>query len=179
MPWDRLNIILYLKGCIYERMGQHEQAEECYKLSCKGETEPGQAHFYNDPQPDKLFYIGLSLQKLDHSEKAKALFRKLIEYGADHLSDKVEIDYFAVSLPDLLVFEQDLSVRNQIHCHYMMGLGYLGLGENKKAQDQFNHVLELDINHQGALIHKKFIKSPFSVEDNGRSQFVNGELKHK
>ena len=175
----RENEIFYLRGCIYERMGQHDQATEWFTLSSKGETEPGQALFYNDPQPDKLFYIGLALQKLGDDKRAFALFGKLIQYGADHLNDKVVIDYFAVSLPDLLIFEQDLSVRNQIHCHYMMGLGYLGLCENKKAQEQFNHVLELDINHQGALIHKKFIKGPFGVEKKDRSQFVNDELKHK
>ena len=40
------------------------------------------------------------------------------------------MDYFAVSLPDFLVFDDDLNGRNRIHCQYMAALGYLGLGES-------------------------------------------------
>ena len=47
------------------------------------------------------------------------------------------MDYFAVSLPDFLVFEDDLDRRNRIHCHYMMALGYLGLGERGQAETHF------------------------------------------
>jgi tetratricopeptide (TPR) repeat protein len=173
------NDIFYLKGCIYENMGKSETAKEWFTLACTGETDPGQAIFYNDQQPDKIFYIGLALQKLGYYEKADALFRKLIRYGADHLIDAVQIDYFAVSLPDLLVFEQSLSLKNQIHCYYIMGLGYLGLGENKKAQEQFDHVLELDINHQGAWIHNKLSDDPSYFPNKSHSQLLNGELKQK
>lgn len=173
------NDLSYLKGCIYESTGQLDEANKWFTLSSKGETEPGQAIFYNDQQPDKLFYIGLALQKLGNDENANTLFSKLIRHGAEHLNDVVRIDYFAVSLPDLLVFEQDLSIRNQIHCHYMMGLGYLGLGENKKAQEQFDFVLNLDLNHQGARTHKKSIIDRPQTTSKSHSQLINGELKQK
>jgi hypothetical protein len=65
----------------------------------------------------------------------------------------VKIDYFAVSLPNFLVFEDDLNRRNAVHCHYMMGLGYLGLQELDQARAHFVQVLEMDVNHQGAMIH--------------------------
>jgi len=66
------------------------------------------------------------------------------------------MDYFAVSLPTFLVFDEDLNQRNRIHCHYMMGLGHLGLGHGTEAQSQFDQVLALEANHQGALIHRTF-----------------------
>lgn len=175
----RENDIFYLKGCVYESMKNRAKAKEWLTLACKGETDPGQAIFYNDQQPDKIFYIGLALQKLGYNEKAEALFRKLIRYGVEHVNDTVQIDYFAVSLPDLLVFEQDLSLKNQIHCHYIMGLGYLGLGEYKKAEEQFGHVLELDINHQGAWTHNKLAVDPSYLALKFPSQIGNGELKQK
>jgi tetratricopeptide (TPR) repeat protein len=175
----RENDIFYLKGCVYENMGNSIKAKEWFTMACNGETDPGQAIFYNDQQPDKIFYIGLALQKLGHYEKAEAVFRKLIHYGVEHINDNVQIDYFAVSLPDLLVFEQNLSLKNQIHCHYIMGLGYLGLGENKKAHEQFAHVLELDINHQGARIHNKMAIDPTYIANKLHSQIANGELKQK
>lgn len=67
--------------------------------------------------------------------------------------DDVTIDYFAVSLPDFLVFEDDLNGRNKVHCFFMMCLGHLGLQQFEKARTLFSRVLELDVNHQGARVH--------------------------
>jgi glutaminase len=68
------------------------------------------------------------------------------------------MDYFAVSLPDFLVFDEDLSRRNRLHCHYMMALGYLGLG-NDAAVQQLAEVLALDVNHQGATLHLSLLQN--------------------
>ncbi|HNW53103.1 MAG TPA: hypothetical protein PKN21_02490, partial [Bacteroidales bacterium] len=54
------------------------------------------------------------------------------------------------SLPDLLIWDEDLDRRNQINSRYLMGLGLLGLGETEKAKEQLSLVLEMDCNHQGA-----------------------------
>ncbi|MDR1601393.1 MAG: hypothetical protein LBS42_03090, partial [Tannerella sp.] len=80
--------------------------------------------------------------------KAISCFHKLINHGEKHLFDDCRIDYFAVSLPDLAIWEDDLNVRNRIHCYYVMGLGHLGLGHTDKAKEFFDKVLEPDINHQ-------------------------------
>lgn len=74
----------------------------------------------------------------------------------NHLFDDVKIDYFAVSLPDFLVFEEDLNKRNVIHCRFMRGLGLLGLGLEAEAAEQFDLAIALDCNHQGAIVHKRF-----------------------
>lgn len=59
----------------------------------------------------------------------------------------MRIEYFAVSLPDFLIFEEDLNIRNQAHCYYLIGLGKLGLGKLEEADAAFKRVLELDVNH--------------------------------
>ena len=76
------------------------------------------------------------------------------------MHDAIRLDYFAVSLPDLLVFDADLNLRNKIHCLYVQGLGHLGLGNGhlEKAEEYFEEVLKLDVNHQGALIHKNMVR---------------------
>ncbi len=81
--------------------------------------------------------------------KLEAVSISLINHGEQHLFDHVKIDYFAVSLPDLLIWEDDLNLRNQIHCNLVMGLGYLGLNDRKTAERFLGKVRELDINHQG------------------------------
>lgn len=62
------------------------------------------------------------------------------------------MDYFAVSLPNFLVFEDDLTQRNHIHCFYLIALGNLGLGETGKAVRSLDEVLERDPNHLGATL---------------------------
>ena len=59
------------------------------------------------------------------------------------------MDYFAVSLPDLLIWEDSLDLKNEIHCKYMLALGYYGLGEKEKAKRFAIEVESLDNNHQG------------------------------
>ena len=132
-------------------------AHRYYRMAARGISEPVQAVFYNDPQPDKIFYQGLAWLKLKNPQRATAIFKSLISFGEEHICDSISIDYFAVSLPGLSVFDADLNLLNKIHCYYLMALGNLGLGKEyaAKAANFFAQVLELDKNHQGVLTHKK------------------------
>ncbi len=149
------NDIHYWMGCAFEGLKNPEKAKNYWKKASIGLSEPSAAIFYNDQQPDKIFYQGLALLKLDKENEANICFNNLFNYGKEHLNDEVKIDYFAVSLPDLLIWEDDLKKRNIIHCHYLMGLGYLGLNDIIKSQKELNVVLNLDAYHIGALIHIK------------------------
>jgi hypothetical protein len=92
--------------------------------------------------------------KLGNDQEAKRRFNKLVDFAEKHLFDHVKIDYFAVSLPDFLVFEDNLDKRNEVHCRYMRGLGLIGLGHKRQAEAELDEVIRLDSNHQGARIHK-------------------------
>src|SRR6266536_5938867 len=151
------NDIHYLQGCAYEGLGMIKEAMEKFIQATIGISEPVQAIFYNDSQPDKILYQGLAWIKLGESSKAKNIFERLIQFGYEHKHDEIKIDYFAVSLPDLLVFDQDLNLKNKIHCEYLIGLGKLGIGKLSAAEKELNEVLQLDINHQGAAIHLQLI----------------------
>ncbi|MCD8291142.1 MAG: DUF5107 domain-containing protein [Prevotella sp.] len=148
------NNILYYKGEAFRGLGKDEEAIDCFQKATIGSSEPQQAFFYNDPQPDNIFYQGLAWRALGEEDKARSCFHKLIRHGEKHLFDRCRIDYFAVSLPDLAIWEEDLDKRNLIHCNYVMGLGYLGLQETNKAIVFLDKVRDLDINHQGGQIHR-------------------------
>jgi len=101
--------------------------------------------------PDMIFYQGLAQRQLGRADAARQIFQKLVDYGQIHLDDDVKIDYFAVSLPTFLVFNEDLAQRHRAHCQYMIGLGQLGLGNSAAAHLHFDRVLALDANHQARL----------------------------
>ncbi|BBI32682.1 DUF5107 domain-containing protein [Cohnella abietis] len=147
------NNIFYYLGCAYEGLNLAEQADNSFRIASQGLEEPTSAMYYNDQPPDMIFYQGLAWLKLENAKEAKRRFNKLIDYSEKHLFDEVKIDYFAVSLPDFLVFEDDLNKRNEIHCRYMRGLGLLGLGRREEAAEELVHALRLDGNHLGAFIH--------------------------
>ena len=115
---------------------------EKFKQATEGISEPVQAIFYNDPQPDKIVYQGLAWLKLGHPKKAEKIFHRLIEFADQHFNDEIKIDYFAVSLPDLLVFDTDLNEKNKNHCHYLKGLGELGLKNYTSSANYFKKALQ-------------------------------------
>lgn len=146
----RENDIHYWLGCIYEAKGEIETANTYWEKASQGSSEPTAAIFYNDQHPDKIYYQGLALLKLNRKEEANDRFSRLKTYGETHLNDHIKVDYFAVSLPDLLIWDEDLDRRNEINSRYLIGLGLLGLGQPGQAKVQLNSVLEMDTNHQGA-----------------------------
>jgi tetratricopeptide (TPR) repeat protein len=155
---DRENPIFYFLGLAHEGLGNEGKARECYRRASAGDIEPSSAVYYNDQPPDRIFFQGLAWRKMGQERKAESVFHELAEYGRAHMRDDVRIDYFAVSLPDFLVFEDDLNLRNRVHCHYMKALGLLGLGRRAQAKKELERVLESDAAHGGAVLHKRLIE---------------------
>lgn len=145
------NDFYYFLGCAYAAKGMTDKAKECWEEATKGPQEPAAAMYYNDAKPDKIFYQGLALLKLGRVGEAHGRFYKLVNYGKNHLFENVVMDYFAVSLPDLQIWEGDLNLSNKIHCKYMLALGFYGLGDKCHAERYLAEASQLDKNHLGIL----------------------------
>jgi hypothetical protein len=158
LPGAPENELRYWLGCAHEALGQPVAARQAWQQATMGNSEPAAALFYNDAPPDQIFYQGLAWGKLDSPNQSQTIFGKLFHYGQQHLADEVKLDYFAVSLPDLLIFEDDLSRRNALHCRYLMGLGYMGLGQLPEAKAALMAVLQQDSRHAGAHTHLELLR---------------------
>ena len=80
------------------------------------------------------------------------------------MNDDVKLDYFAISLPDLLIWEEDLQVRNRIHCQYLIGLGALGLNNLQEAEAAFKTVANADLYHLSAHLHQRMTHAAVAVK---------------
>ena len=143
------NDFYYLLGVCHRALGDEAKAREYFEKATLGPTEPAAAMYYNDTKPDKIFYAGLAFRALGDEKKARSYFNRLVDYGKQHLHEQVVMDYFAVSLPDLQVWDGSLDAMNRLHCLYMLALGYAGLADTAHSERYLREAEQMDINHQG------------------------------
>lgn len=156
---DKDNDIHFLMGVAYERMGEKEKAAAEYKLGTLGSDVLSNPMYYNDQPADMSFYQGLCRVKLGDMKGARKKFFALVNYGETHVFDEIGYDYFAVSLPDLQLWNDNLTKRNQAHCWYLSALGKLALSRGKEAESDFDKALDIMPYLFGAIIHKRYAKA--------------------
>ena len=98
------------------------------------------------------YYRALALRALGDENAAVQLLTGLKQYAAAREKAELKIDYFATSLPNFLLFEDDIGQRNHIECVFLCALASLGLGESDRAEEHLRQVLSLDPNHPFARI---------------------------
>lgn len=147
------NDIDYLLGLAYEKLGNNPSAKVHYKLASVGIDQPTDAMFYNDQPADMMFYQGLAYARLGNPSKSLSEFNRMFDFGEKHIHDQVTIDYFAVSLPDFLVFDEDLTLNNTLHCKYLMALGLIGQSNFELGQTYLEECHKLNLSHQGVYFH--------------------------
>ena len=117
----------YLMGCARRMMGDKEKARECFEKATEGSPIPEPVRYYNDQPSDYIYYQGLAFAALGETEKARKSFHQLIIFGEQHIFDRVGYDFFAVSMPELEVYQDDIQKRSDDYCRRMMALGRKGL----------------------------------------------------
>jgi tetratricopeptide (TPR) repeat protein len=149
--------VYYRLGIVQRALGDDEGAVCSLERAVAGDVELAGVMYYNDTPPEMVLYQGLANRALGREEMARARFNKLIDYGERHYFDEVKIDYFAVSLPDLQIFDEDLTKRNKIHCRYLIAMGSYGLGEHDRARKDIEKVLVDDPYHLGAVLLREML----------------------
>jgi hypothetical protein len=96
------------------------------------------------------YYSALALKELGKAAESKELLESIRSYAQAKLTEEVKIDYFATSLPLLLVFDDDLQKRNAWEAKYLEVLAEIGLSNFERARELLRMVLELNAMHIGA-----------------------------
>lgn len=100
---------------------------------------------------DMTFWSARALDRLGRRDEAQALFRQILEYAQELERKTARVEYFATSLPAMLLFEEDLQQRQTITSVFLQAQALLGLGEREKSMQLLQEVLRLDQSHTGAI----------------------------
>ncbi|MBP7960925.1 MAG: DUF5107 domain-containing protein [Caldilineaceae bacterium] len=118
--------VRYWTGKALRALGREDEAVACFEASAH---EAGDFQAMAVTEHSELTYFrGLSLLELGQTEKAKALFEALKSFAQRQRAGKATIDYFATSLPLLLVFEDDLEQTKNHHADRLLALAEQGIG---------------------------------------------------
>ncbi len=135
-------------GCSLTFLGRQKEARDHFRQSAE---QPGDfTEMAVTAHSPLSYYRGLALRELGRVKEADALFRSLLAFAEAKLNERVEIDYFATSLPNLLVFDEDLSARRNADHQLLMALAHHGLGDFRSARASLNAVLSFDRSNQHA-----------------------------
>jgi tetratricopeptide (TPR) repeat protein len=99
---------------------------------------------------EMTYYSALSLERLGRPIAARRLFRELLAYARRLSRERARIDYFATSLPTMLVFEDDLQKRQAISALFLQAQAELGLGRRAAARRLLQRILRRDPSHAAA-----------------------------
>ena len=89
----------------------------------------------------------LALRRLGKKPAADKLLRELLDHARALAKAPAKIDYFATSLPTMLLFEDDLQARQHTTALFLEAQARLGLGQKSRAAALLRAVLKRDPNH--------------------------------
>lgn len=127
----------YFSGVAAEQMGEAELARHFWSAAAAPLTSPG-IHSY---------FQALALKALGREQEADAIFSNLAQFAEQLRQQEARLDYFATSLPNLLLFEDDLERRNRVESLVLSALASHGRGDCAKAIQLLRQALSEDPNH--------------------------------
>jgi hypothetical protein len=123
-------------------MGRENEAREHWaRAAANGDSISWQAYFR-----------AMSLEALGRETEAASLLKDMRAFAEQQMPKEAKIDYFATSLPNLLLFDDDLQRRHQLEHLFIWALAELGLRNTDRARELLNQVLSLDCNHIAAQL---------------------------
>ncbi len=137
--------IHYWLGCALEALGETAMARQHWRRAAtfKGDFQEMSVRAFSE----MTYYSALSWQRLGRKATGVRLLRDLRAHADVLATSEARIDYFATSLPTLLLFDDDLQFRQETTALFLRAQALLGLGRKAQAQRILKTVLRRDPNH--------------------------------
>jgi tetratricopeptide (TPR) repeat protein len=141
---NRSNVYYWL-GVAYEMRDEEAAAHDWWTKAAEtsGDFQEMSVRAYSE----MTYYSANALKRLNKQREARKLLRELVRYARELARSEARIDYFATSLPAMLLFKDDLPKRNRITALFLEAQASIGLGYLRRGHRLLNRVLELDPSH--------------------------------
>ena len=136
-------------GEAYAAQGDTQAARRCWTAAAeaRGDFQEMSVRAFSEMS----YYSALALEKLGRRQAARKLLRALLVHAQELARAPAKIDYFATSLPTMLLFDDDLAARQKTSALFLEAQARLGLGEVARARRLLGTVLKRDSNHPLAV----------------------------
>ncbi len=151
-----LSMIDYWLGVAHHDAGNRCEAERHWTRAArkKGDFQQMQAKAVSE----NTYWSAWALRRIGREQDALHAFRAILDYSAQLQRQTPKIDYFATSLPAMLLFDEDLARRQTITARFLEGQARLGLGEEAEGLRLLEEVLVMDNAHTCAIDLLRFHK---------------------
>lgn len=109
---------------------------------------------------EMTYFRALGLRRLGREDEARDLLAGLESYADRLAASPAKIDYFATSLPTMLLFPEDLAERQSTTATFLKAQARLGLGHRAEALTLLREVLRRDPCHAAAQDLLQTMESP-------------------
>lgn len=153
----------YWLGCAQAARGDQRQAREHWRAAAafRGDFQEMSVRAFSE----MTYYSALSGARLGQKARAQQQFRDLLGYAKKLQTAEAKIDYFATSLPTMLLFEDDLQFRQATTALFLQAQAQLGLGRPQAARKLLSAVLQRDPNHALARDLQTDVSGPKGIKD--------------
>ena len=141
--------VYYWIGAAFAAAGQHNEAAAWWKRGSKYRGDFQQMSVMSIS--DMTYWTALAYKALGEDAIAGDLFEQILNRSFELEKETPRIEYFATSLPAMLLFEEDLVKRNKIAALYLRSQAWAGMGRYREAEDALQALLSMDSNHAGAM----------------------------
>ncbi len=145
--------LLLTWGTALEAAADHERAERCWREAAAARGD------FNDMSPlafsENTYFSALAARLLGEMAYADELTAGLAEYVELLARTPATIDYFATSLPALMLFDDDPQRQRDLTIELLRAQLALLAGDTVTARRHLDAVLEADPSHElaGDLVH--------------------------
>ncbi len=127
----------YLSGVVAQQLGDQRSAHVFWTAAAAPLPEVG----------IQSYFQALALRALRDEKQAAAVLSELAKAADEEMKREPKLDYFATSLPNMLLFNDDLGKRHRVASLLLSALAHHGLGDAAKAVLLLRQVLAEDPNN--------------------------------
>lgn len=140
--------IHYWLGVALDLTGNMEAARRHWKIAteARGDFQEMSVRIFSEMS----YYSALSLERLGRKAASRKLFRSLLSHAHELSKSEARIDYFATSLPTMLLFDDDIRKRQKLTALFLRAQAELGIGNRSRGISLVRKILLSEPSHAAA-----------------------------